>query len=153
MGTDVYLEWKGMTEEDKEKRYTGYSIEAGNVGYLRASIGMIEENRVLRAIFPEKLWKASGALLYDFKGNEQLIVKIIKNYLAGNTVDVQGREDERVNFGKVVAEMIKKMAGDDAQIFASDSADKVWAKSVLEFCVLGIKLQKENKKPKVNISW
>lgn len=35
MGIDVYLEWDGMTEDDKQKQYTGMSIEAGNVGYLR----------------------------------------------------------------------------------------------------------------------
>jgi hypothetical protein len=35
MGIDVYLKWNGMTEEDKQRQYTGMSTIAGNVGYLR----------------------------------------------------------------------------------------------------------------------
>ncbi len=35
MGIDVYLNWDGMTKEDKEKQFTGFSVHAGNVGYLR----------------------------------------------------------------------------------------------------------------------
>ncbi|MBA7692634.1 hypothetical protein ES703_101201 [subsurface metagenome] len=44
MGTDIYLDWKGKTKKDQEKQYTGWSIKAGDVGYLRASIGMTREN-------------------------------------------------------------------------------------------------------------
>ncbi len=35
MGIDIYAKWRGMTEEDKQKQYTGFSITAGGVGYLR----------------------------------------------------------------------------------------------------------------------
>src|SRR6266699_2048814 len=35
MGIDVYLNWDGMTKEDKEKQFTGFSVHAGKVGYLR----------------------------------------------------------------------------------------------------------------------
>ena len=35
MGIDIYMNWDGMTEEDKQAQYTGYSIEHGHVGYLR----------------------------------------------------------------------------------------------------------------------
>ena len=35
MGIDIYLKWKGMTEEDKQKQFTGFSTTAGNTGYLR----------------------------------------------------------------------------------------------------------------------
>lgn len=35
MGIDIYLEWNGMSEEDKKKQFTGYSAVAGDVGYLR----------------------------------------------------------------------------------------------------------------------
>jgi hypothetical protein len=54
MGTDVYLDWKGKSKEDKEKQCTGFSIDAGEVGYLRASIGMTTENAFLRGLFPNK---------------------------------------------------------------------------------------------------
>ena len=35
MGIDVYAEWAGMTEGEKEAQYTGFSLVAGAVGYLR----------------------------------------------------------------------------------------------------------------------
>src|SRR5215467_8225757 len=36
MGLDVYLEWAGQTEEEKQARYTGYRTD-GSVGYLRSA--------------------------------------------------------------------------------------------------------------------
>lgn len=35
MGIDIYLEWDGQTEEDKQKMLTGFSTTSGDVGYLR----------------------------------------------------------------------------------------------------------------------
>ena len=52
MGTDVYLEWKGKSEADSKAQLTGFSISAGAVGYLRVSIHMQREKRVLRTVRP-----------------------------------------------------------------------------------------------------
>lgn len=35
MGIDIYLEWDGITDEDKKNQMTGFSTVAGHVGYLR----------------------------------------------------------------------------------------------------------------------
>ena len=35
MGIDVYLKWKGMSENERKKQFTGFDITKGNVGYLR----------------------------------------------------------------------------------------------------------------------
>jgi hypothetical protein len=35
MGIDIYAEWNGMTEAERNARVTGFSIEHGHVGYLR----------------------------------------------------------------------------------------------------------------------
>ena len=35
MGIDIYMRWDGMTEEDREKQYTGFDATVGEVGYLR----------------------------------------------------------------------------------------------------------------------
>jgi hypothetical protein len=35
MGIDIYMKWKGMTKEEKEAQYTGFSVKHGHVGYLR----------------------------------------------------------------------------------------------------------------------
>lgn len=35
MGIDIYVEWNGQTDADKETQRTGWSTRAGHVGYLR----------------------------------------------------------------------------------------------------------------------
>jgi hypothetical protein len=35
MGIDVYAKWDGQTEDEKKAQITGFSIVAGEVGYLR----------------------------------------------------------------------------------------------------------------------
>ena len=35
MGIDIYMDWADQSQEDKEKQTTGFSIESGDVGYLR----------------------------------------------------------------------------------------------------------------------
>lgn len=35
MGIDVYMRWKGQTEQEKQAQYTGFSIVSGHIGYLR----------------------------------------------------------------------------------------------------------------------
>lgn len=35
MGIDIYLEWDGMTDDDKQNQMTGFSTTSGHVGYLR----------------------------------------------------------------------------------------------------------------------
>ena len=37
MGIDIYTQWKGQTEEEKEAQLTGFSVKHGHVGYLRES--------------------------------------------------------------------------------------------------------------------
>lgn len=34
MGIDVYLKWDRQTESERKAQFTGFSVEAGNVGYL-----------------------------------------------------------------------------------------------------------------------
>lgn len=35
MGIDIYARWKGMTKKETDKQLTGFSITAGDTGYLR----------------------------------------------------------------------------------------------------------------------
>jgi hypothetical protein len=35
MGIDVYMRWKGQTEEERKEQITGFSLAHGHVGYLR----------------------------------------------------------------------------------------------------------------------
>jgi hypothetical protein len=70
MGTDIYMQWKGKTEEDTEKQFVGFSINESSKGYLRASIHMQRENAFLRMLFNvNKYWDRHDTTAYDFKGN------------------------------------------------------------------------------------
>ncbi len=68
-----------MTKEEKKAQITGFAIDCGHVGYLRASIGMKRGSLVLRGIFPERMWdgKWHG---YDFKGNFKMVKSMIRIY-------------------------------------------------------------------------
>ena len=35
MGIDIYARWKGQTDEEEAAQITGFSVERGDVGYLR----------------------------------------------------------------------------------------------------------------------
>lgn len=35
MGIDIYAKWREQTKDEEQAQYTGFSVEAGNVGYLR----------------------------------------------------------------------------------------------------------------------
>jgi hypothetical protein len=35
MGIDIYMRWKGQTEDERKAQFTGFSVEHGHVGYLR----------------------------------------------------------------------------------------------------------------------
>jgi hypothetical protein len=77
MGTDIYLHWDKKSDKDDDAQITGFDITSGGVGYLRASIGMYQENMFLRQIFDEKYWDheyakcqicdGEGILNYDKK--------------------------------------------------------------------------------------
>jgi len=159
MGTDVYLGWDDMTEDEKKARYTGFSINAGNVGYLRASIGMYLENTVLRMVFPPEYWRGDGAP-YDFNeiGFEELSI-IGSRYLANVMFGIPLEEDEDVMEQTRRGEMIMKMlSGTGASIEGGTAKPSLrgavmWLNALFDFYVLGIKKAKEGKNPTVYISW
>ena len=155
MGTDIYLKWKGQTAKQKQDQFTGFDITKGNIGYLRASIGMTRENQTLRLIFPEKHWEGKE-LTYDFSENIELIFKAISSYLSDGDIDVQGREKPQQQHGQIIVDFFKGQGGVVVNVNDLNSDDddkKLWAKSVMEFCMKGVGLQKKGLKPKVYITW
>ena len=106
MGTDVYLEWSGMSEKDKKKQLTGFCINAGNVGYLRASIGMRSENSVLRKVFSEEFWKGKS-LRFEFneegyRSLEKLGFIYLLSTITGNGIS-RGRNSGRTCIEKTTS--------------------------------------------------
>lgn len=166
MGTDMYLSWKGMTKKDKDKRITGWSIGAGQVGYLRASIGMALENRILRFIFPDN-WKGKEKQ-YDFLNKNNLIKlhKSIWFYLIANMtgkdkiIEQNLIPNEQEQLGQKVIDMVKNMgfdkvvvSGENDNPFENVRFAVMWANSLYSFYELGMEKQSKKKKPTIYISW
>lgn len=122
MGLDVYLRWDGITEEEKQKQYTGFSVDAGNVGYLRASYNssMTQELTILNELFSEM--DDVCVCKYDFVKNRAKLNEVIKDYLSKN-IDSEGLE-----------------------WFV------IWAKSLIDFFSLGHEKQKAELNPEVHMS-
>ena len=154
MGSDVYLHWDGKTEHEQKAQYTGYSITAGKVGYLRASIRMVQENEVLSLLFEEKFWKSrsDNGLPYDFIENFEKMTIIIRKYCNAEIKISEGGK-EKVAFGLEILNQLKAEFFDEIQTDNSDEILLDWAKSVYEFFELGCRLQIEGKNPRVEISW
>ena len=51
MGIDIYMHWKGQTESERKAQFTGFSVESGDVGYLREAYH--GEPYATRALVPE----------------------------------------------------------------------------------------------------
>lgn len=160
MGTDLYLGWRGKTKEDKEAQYTGFDITKGNVGYLRASIGMMEENAVLRVIFPEKYWYNHGKPVpYDFLNNTDLMCETLQAYTDGKKSPKTSKSfKSQMAHGELVMNALSKLCKSEGDTIQKDNNQelhwrKKWALSVCEFFKLGLIKQKEGKKPTIYISW
>ena len=104
MGTDIYLEWDGMTDEEKEAQITGFSIRAGDKGYLRASIGMVLENSILREIFPREYWESSEPLEYNFQKRSKELPYLLKIYISAVLGQLTDKELMRILNGEALTQ-------------------------------------------------
>jgi len=163
MGTDIYMYYKNMTKEEKEAQI-GSKIYSGNVGYLRASIGMREENALLRNIFPDKYWHAHKKMAYDFIGNHSKNMNYIVSYILKpiitievgdqtNEFDANLPENVLVGLNKLFETL--QMNNASIKIPKLEGIDSIirYAGSVIDFLWLGYDKQSEKLDPKVWISW
>ena len=98
MGTDIYLSWDKIKKKEKDNQCTGFSINSGDAGYLRASIGMHQENAILRKIFPIEYWEGEGEMRFVF--NEKAMAKVSfygRLYLAHAIMGVPVIKDSEFN--------------------------------------------------------
>lgn len=125
MGIDCYMYWKGITEEEHQKQITGYSIDAGDVGYLRVAYNewMLVEHDLFCKIFPKRIMesKKENGESYDFKRNYKRVRKMLVEYVQQNMDN---------NFEQSVT----------------------WANSVLQFFYLGLEKQEQKLRPTIRIS-
>jgi hypothetical protein len=80
MGFDIYLEWKGQTDEEKDAQITGWE-NAGSAGYLRESYG--QDSFGCELLFSEAWKKRNGARakIQNSKLKERMpaVVKLLKD--------------------------------------------------------------------------
>ena len=159
MGTDVYLKWDGMSEDEEYRQLSAYSIRSGQHGYLRATYVMELENSVLCLLFPVRAWKSDRAVLYDFVSRAESLLGVVSAYLENAGVDNAQSSPGKKDEGKPGAE-----SGDEALVSCDGErqmcsagmrvADKkAWARSLSDFFEFGARLQREGKRPRVYISW
>lgn len=182
MGSDVYLKWKGMNKKNSKDQITGWSIEAGNKGYLRASIGMHNENALMRNLFGNKIWEPEKKDLvtayydkkykcneeyvpFDFKKHYQEAVAYSVEYIlaVANGVDIMHQDAKgQREMGTTIVKMLTGAGFTQDQIrtggiHGPDSNEIgwaiTWANSLLDFMRMGVALQEEGKNPGIYISW
>jgi hypothetical protein len=160
MGSDLYLSWKGMTEKEKKKQYTGWSIDAGKFGYLRASIGMTTENAVLRMVFPDEYWENPSGKPKRFHFTEDGYNKlhiISFLYIRQNLTGTPIKNSEHEKHTEVFKELFKKLAESFDKVIEGNidcfRSAIMWINSLFSFYELGMEKEKEGKEPKVYISW
>ena len=149
-----------MSKEDKEKQITGFDTNSGHLGYLRASIGMVNENAVLRIVFPDEYWTGKKKFFAFSEEGYKFLHWVALRYLFAA---LKGEEIKLDNEGmKAQAEMgnnIKKMLS----AFPMDKVEQstsnefryaiMWINSLFSFYELGMEKQKEGLKPSIEISW
>ncbi|MEM5772583.1 MAG: hypothetical protein QXO65_03675 [Candidatus Aenigmatarchaeota archaeon] len=162
MGTDIYMNWKGMTKKEKDAQITGFQIYMGHVGYLRASIGMYAENELLHRIFPEEYWEKGDFLEYDFIQNHEKNIMYIYAYLLEPLISLEKNSEDYIdeNIVNTITSAIRKIdmtIGPQMTIqipSIHEIDEKIrYASSVIEFLWLGIDKQNKGLNPKVYISW
>ena len=161
MGTDIYLDWEEKTEKDKEKQLTGFSIDSGNTGYLRASISMVKENTFLRALFHEKYWnnKTGKPMRCEFTQDKyRTLIKAgvvyLMSVLTGKEVESNGAR-KQAEAGQKIFNMLKNIGiGEVVKSADLDFRHAImWLNSVWSFFELGIEKENSGLKPGIYISW
>lgn len=166
MGTDIYLLWKGISSADQDPQNAGFSIQHGSAGYLRASIGMQQENYVLRALFDECYWNTDTTKPYDFKGNYVRMASLALPYLlacvTGEEIDgPTSREVFAQTIGGQLAKALAQAGEGHVVMPGSKSGDAdqdlrygiMWFESLIEFFELGMEKQQSGLSPYPVISW
>lgn len=156
------MKWDGQTRAQKNKQYTGYSINAGGVGYLRASVGMETENAVLREVFPSEIWEKAGKYIaYDFNQGFAVLQMVAKKYLVTclfgvpfEKTSAQVKNEQWVKELESFLHVKGKFDKVEASTIDNELPSAVmWLNSLYQFFWLGIARQEKKLNPKVMISW
>jgi hypothetical protein len=163
MGTDIFLKWDGMTEQERAQQLAAskvFALDAGRIGYLRAAIGMKRESALLRSVFPSNYWynMTDKALPFDFRARLSVLNAGAKAYIRSVK---QGIEPDLEDYALVpamdrapndMAERAGFQRAGGTEDLESDAA-KERLLEVAEFFQLGVRKQEAGLNPAVFISW
>lgn len=123
MGIDVYLRWDKQTKEEHDKQITGYDITKGDVGYLREAY---HGSVYATEVLMSEDWDKQG---------EGLVIKnsVLKSRLSDTIKTVIERH--KTTYSEILTE------------------DSPYVKSFVNFVDLHGKLEKENRNPRIVISY
>ncbi len=149
MGTDVYLMYDGKDPNGKN----------WEEGYIRASIGMVNENYVLRQIFPPECWEHEEN---NFEYTWDLVAKVMRigeQYLDAVHKGYQlgSKGEAGVEHADNIANLLKSLVPEGAtmQMGGIDNLNEArrWLQSVSNHVAIGISKARAGLNPTVDISW
>lgn len=76
MGIDIYARWRGITKDEEEKQYTGFSTTAGDVGYLREAYHGTPY--ATRELLPEAFDSPDGVVPIPAKTLRERLPKVLE---------------------------------------------------------------------------
>lgn len=162
MGSDIYLRWDNQAEEEKTKQLANhYYINAGHLGYLRASLGMISETSFLRVLFSTEYWEPTQGkgLRFEFteeklKGLQKAGILYLISAYTGKEIECSETEKQKKT-GNTIFNALKKAGIPENQIGVSRNCGFrtaiIWLESVFAFFELGLDLEKKGLNPRVAI--
>ena len=108
MGIDIYLRWHGQSEADKQAQYTGFSIDAGDVGYLREAYhgGPYATHILVREAFESET------------GEAEIPAAVMRERLTNVTEPARG-VDGGSKAAAMIYEMLSEMLGAQGDTIAS----------------------------------
>jgi hypothetical protein len=164
MGTDIILDWSGKSESEKAAQLecqNSSRLFVGEIGYIRAAIGMKRENGFLGFVFPDEYWfnKSGKPMPYDFgrmlpkmKEASEIYVKSAQE---GSEPEFGEPYRRAVALDIATAILMKRKGYEPIHSTTDMKGEDVleWLKSVWRFFELGLQKQNQGKNPSVFISW
>ncbi|NBT75130.1 hypothetical protein EBZ80_24225 [bacterium] len=161
MGIDIYLEWDGMEEEEKQAQATGFSVTSGNVGYLREAYhGGPYATRILvreafdaedcraeipAAVLRERLTRVTEPSYGSGQGHalaEQLVNMFVSQGKDVGGQTVQSDTTRPMTVEEAIAERQRRLYPDDS----AEMTKKV-TKSFRDFVALAEEKERQRGKP------
>jgi uncharacterized protein YukJ len=155
MVTYVRLLWSGQTRAEEVNQRTGAT------GYVEASIGRRNEIYVLRQIFSPKYWKSGPPLPYDFVGNEDHTMQLIRLYLKSvkeGSMLTSGKEEWERRYDRLLGRIetdaeFKDFSFSTHSGTSDEGFARQWANGLWAFIQLGKRLQIRGLRPMVETSY